>query len=770
MKALKKAPVKKTVPKKTTNINVAKKAVPKAKATSSVPVKKVTTKAAKKISKPKEKLNLKNVISSKTETVTIPTDAGIRLTQKAEAKRRLAFQILADPMYKIAYISAFCFMFVGVTAIASNYITFDGRYFSAATCLSTIDCDLSNNTNINTDLFTDSISGIESADIGTVNTADPTFKMLDIPPPTLIEDTKLNFSVINGIHVAANLLSTNDGGLYPLDLKQLSNQNYRVTINENSLPPGSYSLKVFVTKVDGTGTFSYPGGRFIVPSPEIDSTILPEEKDTFFANKEIKEETNIEIEALDEDVDFIQLKPIEVQSAFQIVLTNKIFSNREAIRLTAPDSYTNINLYIRAENAISARYLGSMTKEFDRWIYAFNSNNLPNATYELFATAVNGDNIETSPSQRVTVDNLTITSEPQRVIATNTEVITTESNRNFYLYEQSSSTESARQVHPSADAETEIIFENNLERVNSLLQRYAVAVQSGNSIMIEAASKEIDEEREKQVINSVLDPLTSAIASQIEQGLEKKYTDLKNRVKTFEKIRSSRDSSVSDDTDKDGISDFDEVNIYNTDPNNPDSDNDGFIDGAEIIGGFNPTNSSPEATLKYEMPQKVFGLERSDVLKIEKVIPLIETNESSQTYKVIAEIFGTGLPNSFVTIYVFSTPVIVTVKTDINGAFMYQLDKELEDGRHEIYVAFTDNSGSILAHSKAFEFVKEAQAFTPVDASENQIISAAPITEVAANEGYRLVLGMAVLALGFILLMLGINIRSNKQTQVEVAV
>lgn len=42
------------------------------------------------------------------------------------------------------------------------------------------------------------------------------------------------------------------------------------------------------------------------------------------------------------------------------------------------------------------------------------------------------------------------------------------------------------------------------------------------------------------------------------------------------------------DSDKDGLSDFDEVNIHKTNPNNPDTDGDGLNDGAEVKLGFNP--------------------------------------------------------------------------------------------------------------------------------------------------------------------------------------
>ncbi len=42
------------------------------------------------------------------------------------------------------------------------------------------------------------------------------------------------------------------------------------------------------------------------------------------------------------------------------------------------------------------------------------------------------------------------------------------------------------------------------------------------------------------------------------------------------------------DTDKDGLGDYQEVNIYGTDPLDPDSDGDGMNDGKEVKRGRNP--------------------------------------------------------------------------------------------------------------------------------------------------------------------------------------
>lgn len=46
------------------------------------------------------------------------------------------------------------------------------------------------------------------------------------------------------------------------------------------------------------------------------------------------------------------------------------------------------------------------------------------------------------------------------------------------------------------------------------------------------------------------------------------------------------------DSDLDGLTDQAEVQIYKTDPNNPDTDGDGYYDGTEVLAGSNPLDSS----------------------------------------------------------------------------------------------------------------------------------------------------------------------------------
>ena len=169
------------------------------------------------------------------------------------------------------------------------------------------------------------------------------------------------------------------------------------------------------------------------------------------------------------------------------------------------------------------------------------------------------------------------------------------------------------------------------------------------------------------------------------------------------------------DTDKDGISDGEEVRL-GTDPKNPDTDKDGFSDGDEIGKGFDPLKFSAgdgSDKIVFEDPR-----EKGEIKK-EYFISNVELAQKDTGNKALS-LSGKGLPNSFVTIYIFSDPIVVTVKTDADGNWIYELDKQLEDGEHEAYVAVTDSTGKIAGKSEPLRFVKTAEAATVISGVQAQ--------------------------------------------------
>jgi hypothetical protein len=160
---------------------------------------------------------------------------------------------------------------------------------------------------------------------------------------------------------------------------------------------------------------------------------------------------------------------------------------------------------------------------------------------------------------------------------------------------------------------------------------------------------------------------------------------------------------LDEDTDGDGVSDYDEVYIYDTDPENTHTSGGNLSDGEKILRGINPADVN-ESQISYSDPRSDKDSYISDVYTVDRV-ELIDYNGQKRV-----KLQGKALPNSYTTIYVYSTPAIVTIKTDGRGEWSYTLDKELENGDHSVYVATVNNSGRLVARSSAIPFTKTAEA------------------------------------------------------------
>ena len=99
------------------------------------------------------------------------------------------------------------------------------------------------------------------------------------------------------------------------------------------------------------------------------------------------------------------------------------------------------------------------------------------------------------------------------------------------------------------------------------------------------------ESMETQVLET---PVTNISVEEVPAPVVDPYPNDKDRdgiddTKEKELGTSNRDF----DTDGDGLSDFDEIEVWKTNPTKMDSDGDGFNDGYEVLSGYNPLGDGP---------------------------------------------------------------------------------------------------------------------------------------------------------------------------------
>lgn len=268
---------------------------------------------------------------------------------------------------------------------------------------------------------------------------------------------------------------------------------------------------------------------------------------------------------------------------------------------------------------------------------------------------------------------------------------------------------------------------------------------------IESSQKGLEEVKKvKQELKSeVIEKVKTEKQGEVKRTIE----ELETSVSKEEKAKIELVEKLAQDSDEDGIPDKEEIRL-GTDPFNPDSDGDGFLDGVEMVEGFNPKDPSPADKIVYQDPRKVKP-QKADIYKVERI-----EKTTLPTGQAGLKLEGKGLPNSFVTIYVFSLPTVLVTKTDGNGYWEYILDKPLADGQHTVYATVTNNHGAIEARSESFVFVVSGEKlFRIFQAPEAQVVSPA---QVLQRSFAILVAAVIVFGIGVALTLIGLSIRRKQ--------
>ena len=209
-------------------------------------------------------------------------------------------------------------------------------------------------------------------------------------------------------------------------------------------------------------------------------------------------------------------------------------------------------------------------------------------------------------------------------------------------------------------------------------------------------------------------------------GSENEKNTLKENIAAMEREIAARETEIIAgrkillaDTDGDGLLDGREMEL-GTDPLNPDTDGDGLLDGDEAAMGYDPLTPSEFAVDSAVDPRPLPPMQ-FEIYKVEEAVS-VKIGEDGRS---AIRFSGQGLPLSYVTLFIYSAPVIVAVKTDAHGRWTYTLDKPLEDGQHSVYAARINAQGRIAARSEVYVFKKTGDQIEKLVAGQEASMSSA---------------------------------------------
>jgi hypothetical protein len=633
------------------------------------------------------------------------------------------------------------------------------------------------------------------------------------------QDTYVEIVIRNAVSQHAFVVSQRTGTRTELPLKGSSGDNkFKYLVPSATLDSGEYRLVVKAANSDGRYS-EFLGPFFVVPNllpphtesdnaahdeTEIDADIIP----------------NTEIETLPEDISGLESEvrdpanllqpeperepeplvrhatttgsttiPSLPSEGMRIVLSPGVFPNQFRVEILPTFRHSSIELYVRRQNSVQDQFIGVASKTTEGWLYWLDAQSLPSGKYALVVKGLDGR--EVRDVKEISFENKSVaatfsaepayTAKKESVETTTSELARSTSSPVAALVDHKKPLIPTLFSSPYTEATSSITREKEVEKVrailagnstdfNEMLRRYGSALQTGDENTLRLAESALNEQVYTVLAREVVDSEFEDSIYTLENDIRDQLQFVKAQIKKIEAFKKERTKAASSaDTDEDGISDYDEYLIYNTDPKNPDTDNDGVIDGVEISLGYDPVDERSEALIQFNSPKDV-SYEDSTLLGVMKVEPLLIYETDEEIPVIQSEISGYGLPNSFVTLYIFSDPIVVTVKTKDDGSFSYTFSKELEDGNHEVYAALTDNKGQIVVRSTGFRFAKTAEAYTYVDATNETatILTEGGLTSVERT--YNIVAAMGVVSFGLILLMLGTTLRHDRRKSVVVPV
>jgi len=446
----------------------------------------------------------------------------------------------------------------------------------------------------------------------------------------------------------------------------------------------------------------------------------------------------------------------------------------------------SVEFYLRRPESLLEIYLGRAISPMENfWEYSWDTTQTPNGDYYLFSKISNQygqysglgisikvnnpiqrdveaeqtitqqteqvSEMEKSQSQETQTTTQTVTQESQNLIQSGMELLTPEEKATVESETTQKLKESSQAIEENIQQLTEKVKESvkvspeEIEKIQKEIEGIKKKVAEITLTPLKPVEEKVKEESKAEI---------SEMKIKSEEEIKSQLEKLEAGIRETEKARIEILEKLSKDSDEDGLPDFEEIRI-GTNPFNPDTDGDGFLDGIEYKTGYNPLKPGPADKIIYQDPRKIEPKE-TEIYKIERIEAI-----ALPSGQLGIKFEGRGRPISFVTLYIYSPLLVLTIRTNENGHWEYILDKPLEEGEHEVFVAVTNNSGEITAKSEAFKFIKTSTAVAAIGLpKEEKVISP---SEAFQKTALLLLIAIVILAIGIALIIIGILVRRGKK-------
>lgn len=814
----KKTLISETVTKKTTGLskqkttNLIKKIKLAEKTESAENLFKKTKGPEVDLSKIIDKKTKKEELKDKNDLVILPSKIDLRLLEKVRKYQNFISDQSEEVVIRVAIVGGYVFIFSGLLFSLLTINAINNQALKANTLVSL--CEKEENCFDTSGTTLDKINLLQKEKtteslLAATNQEEPTINFLNQPTLPLLEDFPLQATIKFIENPILILTSETSGGEITIQNSEKDNDTYTFVLPKAVLQNDNFIVTVKATTVSSKNEVLFRGVPLLFKNTDLENK-NNEESDESETDK--KKENDSEVENLNENItqekteilaedneeeenkedkeEDKNLKTTEntSQNLSDNSLKTTFISETKTLKLSlTAEEAKKVEIYAQNKSTQTPIFLGLATKLNSDWLFFIKENTLPAGSYFVFAKIENNSEVARTPFTSIIINHENLSSGQNSPTEENTDIIILNEkikkvfasegdNEQVLLRRQNYFSNFAvdlkevgkTESNKSLNDQINIFLQEQEFNLNKIFSRYGSVFLIQNPAFLPLVKK-----HQQEAVNFLAEEfvkkhnLTTLDAIESNYIIQEKLTYLKNKVEEYEQDLKNRSDLIAKDSDKDGISDFDEVNIYNTNPFHPDSDGDSFLDGAEVAQNFNPLKSISEVNFTTEDPERVAVRDIFN-LKINQITPVTHINNEVGLSQTFLRFEGEGLSNSFLTLTTKNSLQTFTsfVKTDASGNFSFILTKDLVSGEYKSYLSLTENSGRIIDQSEVFEFsktgakIENKQNFTALSLTTKS--SSKPELSYSSSTA-----SMGVVSLGIILLTIGKVLFREREDEIK---